>query len=123
MGTFVLIIEATGKMRREPFDAKDSLTQLQKAVGGHTERLPTVLMRGKDCFINEEGKLIGLPLNTVLTNHYNQTRRNCDWVVGNGVFAAHDGEGETIGLTEAQCEDLERMLARYGAFIEKGGAK
>lgn len=121
MDTYVVIIEASGVMRREPFNTEGSLTQLQEAVGGYIERLPTVLMRGHDCFINEEGKLLNLPLNTVLTNHYNKTRRNCDWVVGNGVFAAHDEEGETLGLTQAQCEDIERMLSSFGA-VKAGGA-
>lgn len=122
MNTYIVKIAANGEMRREAFNAEDSLTQLHEAVGGYIERLPTVLMRGKDCFINEEGKLRNLPLNTVLTKHYNQTRRNSDRVVGDGVFAAHDAEGNTIGLTQAQCEDIEKMLTRFGAFKAEGGA-
>jgi hypothetical protein len=122
MGTFVLIVEATGRMRREPFDAKDSLSQLQRGVGGYIERLPIWGQNDIDCFINEEGKLKGLAFNPVLTRYYRGLFPTLDWVSGRGIFAAHDGEGETIGLTEAQCEDLKRMLARYGAFIEKGGA-
>lgn len=31
-------------------------------------------------------------------------------IVGNAVFAAHDEEGETVGLTAEQCAELERRL-------------
>lgn len=116
---YVLKVAADGRVEREPFDAEDSLGQLQRAVGGYIERVPLELQRGIDLFVNEEGLLNGLPLNRVLTEFATQ---DSGWIElrGDGVFAAHDGEGETVGLTEAECAELEASLARCGAVVEEG---
>ena len=108
MQTYILKVPAVGEITREEFRADDSLSQLQKAVGGYIERVPFNFGRGIDCFMDEEGLLHG---GDVIVN-----TRIADiaklMVVGNAVFAAHDEEGETIGLTAEQCDELERMLKR-----------
>lgn len=116
--TYIVKVAADGTVAREEFNHADPLGQLQAAVGGYIERVPTVLLRGHDLFVNEDGKIKDPNrINVPLTNHYNSTRRNCQWVVGDGVFAAHEPDGEARGLTEAECEAIERMLARLGAKV------
>ena len=51
-------------------------------------------------WLNEEGKLIDLPLNVALTG--DDVFNVLDIIQGNVFFAGHDGEGGTIGLTDAQ---------------------
>lgn len=45
-----------------------SLASLQKAVGGLIEHV--VLLDGRSAYVNEEGKLLGLPLNWRATHLY-----------------------------------------------------
>lgn len=118
--TYILKVGTDGRVEREPFDAGDSLGQLQRAVGGYIERVPLELKHGIDLFVDEEGLLNGLPPNPVLTEF---ATMNSGWIelLGNGAFAAHDCEGETLGLTDADCADLERTLARFGGITGNEG--
>ncbi len=68
---------------------------LQEEVGGYIDVVP--MAEGVDAFVNDEGILDGLPFNRVLP-----TSRGGVPVVGDVVLAGHDGEGETISLTDAQ---------------------
>ena len=113
---YVLKVSPDGRVEREEFDAADPLGQLQRAVGWWIERVPLRLDGGIDLFVNEEGMLNGLPLNSVLTNFATQ---DSGWLElrGPGVFAAHDGDGETVGLTEAECADFARALALFGGRV------
>ena len=122
---YIVKVSADGRVEREPFDAADSLSQLQRAVGGYIERVSVELGRGIDLFVDEEGKLNGLDENGVLTRFRYHRARVWDSLVGNGAFAKHDGEGETVGLTEDECADIERTLARFGGTVVKaeGGAR
>lgn len=92
------------------------LEDLQKIVGGWIE-IPFLsqkfLDNGIDTIINEEGKLIeGMKAEIAIVD---EKRGNIlDIVYGNCVFASHDEEGETIGLTEEQMqivtEELETVI-------------
>ena len=112
MQKFVLKVAATGEVTREEFNAEDTLGQLQSAVGGFIERVPVPMVNGKDLLVNEDGIAEKLPINVKLTS-FVQPRMRPAYVtiLGDGVFAAHDGDGNTIGLTEAQCDDLEKAIA------------
>lgn len=68
---------------------------LQEEVGGYIDVV--AMADGVDAFVNDEGLLDGLPFNCQLP-----TTRGLVPVVGDVVFAGHDGEGETISLTDAQ---------------------
>ena len=109
---YILKVAASGEVTREEFKAEDSLGQLQSAVGGDIERVPVPMVHGKDLFVNEDGIAEKLPLNIKLTG-FVQPRMRPAYVtlLGAGVFAAHDGYGNTIGLTEDQCDDLEKAIA------------
>lgn len=104
--TYILKVTAAGEITREEFRADDSLKQLQKAVGGYIERVPYNFGSGIDCFCDEEGMIKGgdIVVNTAIANISKMP------IVGNVAFAAHDEEGETIGLTAEQCEWIERLL-------------
>ena len=116
--TYILKVAMSGKVVREEFDAADALAQLQAAVGGgYIERVPVPTGNGHDLFVDDEGLLMGLPENGVLTRFAYHMTRHWQSLVGDGVFAGHDGEGETVGLSEAECADLEKVLGRCGAEI------
>ena len=112
MSKYILKVAATGEVTREEFNAEDSLKQLQSAVGGCIERVPVPMVRGRDLFVNEDGIAEKLPINEKLTRFVQlRIRFTIVTLLGDGVFAAHDGDGNTIGLTEAQCDDLEKAIA------------
>jgi hypothetical protein len=98
-----IIIHPEGIVMRVPFDTENSLEFLQQAVGGFVEHLPFPI-EGVDAWVNEEGKIFGLEPNPVATSEM----RNAgllfpgDYIAGVMVLTGHDGEGATLGLTEAQ---------------------
>lgn len=92
------------------------LEDLQKIVGGYIE-IPflgdKLLDNGIDTIINEEGKFIdGLKPEIAVVDE--ERGVILDIVYGNCIFASHDKEGETIGLTENQIhivmEELETVI-------------
>jgi len=94
-------------------DSVDSeLSTLQSAVGGWIE---AVDVAGEmSIYLNEEGKMIGLPINYVATWYFDQTwGAGKDIIVGDVVFTGlPDGEGKTMGLT---VEQLTGVMDRVGA--------
>ena len=97
-------------------EIKNELEELQKIVGGWIE-IPflsqTFLENGIDTIINEEGKLIeGMKAEIAIVDE--KKGNILDIVYGNCIFASHDEEGETIGLTEKQMqvvtEELETVI-------------
>lgn len=120
--TYIVKVAADGRVEREPFDADDSLGQLQRAVGGYIERVPIPMVRGRDLFVNEDGIAERLPQNWLLTlMARKRTQNSCYGIVGNGVYAAHDKDGETVGLTEAECDDIEYMLMHLSDTLTDKG--
>lgn len=126
---YIVKVSADGRVEREQFDAADSLGQLQRAVGGYIERVSIPMVRrpdgsGNDLFVNEDGIADKLPVNATLSRMASsRTNHRILFIVGDGVFTAHDGEGEAIGMTEAQCEDIERMLIHHGGVVVEKACK
>lgn len=110
--TYLLKVNTDGTTERIPFDPSNSYEQLSGAVEGFIELVPVKLPYDCDLFVNEEGKLNGLPLNEKLTRLYALENGYLDLIVGNGIFARHDDAGETLGLTEEVCDYLENYLKR-----------
>ena len=85
-------------------EINNTLETLQEIVGGYIE-IPFLSQtfgdNGIDIIINDEGKFIEdcKPAVAVVDG---VTRQVLDVVRGNCIFASHDDEGETIGLTEEQ---------------------
>ena len=116
MERYILKVAASGEITREGFDEENPLYQLQSAVGGYIERVSVPMVRGKDLFVNEDGIAEKLPINKKLTRFIQpRIRFTMETILGDGVFAAHDGEGNITGLTEAQCMDLVKAVALANA--------
>ncbi len=85
------------------------LKQLQEAVGGWVEAVdlsPTLTM-----WCNEEGKLIGLPLNSLATDLWEESFGKTDLIKGNVIFTGGvDDEGSTLGLDEATTNKLRKLF-------------
>lgn len=110
----VLVLE-NGMLEEK--EIENTLESLQKIVGGWIE-IPYISHRFReeviDVIINEEGKMIGLePQIAVINKDRNQI---IDLIAGNCIFASHDKEGNTIGLTNEQIEIIKEEL-KYEAMV------
>lgn len=93
-------------------EINNKLEDLQKIVGGYIEIpfLSEVFYEyGIDMIINDEGKFIEgcKPEIAVIKKDTNEV---LDVVHGNCIFASHDDEGETIGLSEEQLSIVMKEL-------------
>ena len=101
----VLLVEP-GKAAR-PVEIKNELHEMQQIVGG----LIQVLYPWEDpaaIVCNDEGKLMGLPLNRVLEDY--------DVIAGTFFICGIQGENFT-GLTEQQMQKYQQMFKSPEAFI------
>lgn len=98
-------VEPSGKVSRIEINSYDDLN---KAVGGYIEHF----MFGEDhsAYVNEEGKIIGLPENflaTQLCEEYQVGLHRDDVIVGNMVILGPvDEEGEDTDINEALAKKL-----------------
>ena len=87
-----------------------SLKVLQDAVDGWVQVVdlaPTLSI-----WVNEEGKMNGMPYNGIATAIYQDRFGAVDIIVGNAVLTGGtDDEGDTIGLTDEQVSRIERLFA------------
>lgn len=92
-------------------DSNELLT-LQTAVGGYIEA--KTLESGYTLFMNEEGKLQGLPMNERATEIWLANFPNFpDVIVGNVVIAGGtDEEGEQLGLDPDYAKKLLDLFAQ-----------
>ena len=95
----------------EVFDHKPDLSEMQAAVGGYIELVGLWDMGGAQLVVNEEGRLTGLPVNTVAT----VLARRLDIIVGPAILVgpADDG-GELTPLT------VDMLLLAAAAITEAG---
>lgn len=90
-----------------------SLDKLQSLVGGYIElaNFDDLMARKRvDMFCDEEGKMKRgcLPSIIVLNKNHDTI---LDAFVGNVVFAANDGNGNTVGLCEEQIDFIKKRLS------------
>jgi hypothetical protein len=92
----------------------DSLSQLQEAVGGLVQAID--LQDNLTLWCNEEGKLIGLPVNVMGTRLWEKSFGLTDVIMGNVVFTGGtDDEGDNLAIPrhwQVQLEDLAETLRR-----------
>jgi hypothetical protein len=72
---------------REPFHSENAyptLDEIQAAVGGDVQMVP--MEDGKEIWCNEEGKIIGLPVNHLATKIWIQSYGATDVIVGNILY-------------------------------------
>ena len=94
---WVVKVDPSGEASFYPFDSSNSLEQLQSGVGGWLEHFPLQdPLSAFDAFCDEEGILKGLPVNLVASGLSSVGR-----ICGNVVICLHNGEGDTIGISDA----------------------
>ena len=111
----VLIVEPRQTPRRA--DIPHTLRDMQQTVGGYIEIIrpfddPVVLV------CDEEGKLKGMPLNIKATM-LSGIHRHGDCIVGDAVVCSHNGNSDTVGLTQSQENALRAILAAIDASVPK----
>lgn len=90
---------------------EESSEVLKNAVDGLYQTID--LKRDLTMWVNEEGKLDGLMTNSIATAIFQAKFGMIDIIVGNAVLTGGvDDEGETIGLTEPQVEQLTRLFTK-----------
>lgn len=95
---------------------RDGLDDLQKAVGGYIEALPFPMLGDVTCYINEEGKMLDLPLNEFATGIHKPHLMNGDYIAGPMVVMGFDpNEGENRPIPEPVWNALKLTEAEvYG---------
>jgi hypothetical protein len=100
-----LIIRTNGTKEVTLFNEGTFLELAQKTVGGWIQ-LVRLGDRG-DLYLNEEGKLDGLPQNPTATALYSEEYGLNDFIVGDVIITGGaDNEGNTVGLSNEQLEKL-----------------
>lgn len=101
----VVIVEPGKKPFKKTI--KNDLEAYHDIVGGWIENVfigETQTGCKIGCVINEEGKLIGLPFNRIITNY--------DILVGTFFITAYNFEGENVSLTNDECEQLIEKFSK-----------
>ena len=114
-----VLVLSNGELKAQ--DIGTELEELQKIVGGYIE-IPFLskVFRDNaiDMIINEEGKFIeGMKAEIAIVNE--EKGNILDIVYGNCIFASHDNEGNTIGLTEEQVKVVEEELETVIELMNK----
>ena len=101
-----LIIKTDGTKEVTLFAEGTFLELAQKIVGGWIQ-LVRLNNKGIDLYLNEEGKLDGLPQNPIATALWSEDYGLTDYIVGNVIITGGaNNEGNTIGLTDGQIATL-----------------
>lgn len=113
MSKKVVIIPAEGEPYIQDINGETvDYDTLSEGVGGWIECVG--LDRNLDLWVNEEGKLIGLPFNPLATLLWEKYFGNTDIIMGDAVITAgSDDEGETLAFEE---EDAMSFTAMLGAL-------
>ena len=115
----VLKIPARGEWKFDEVETdaegRIPLKAMQSMVGGDIERwcLQRHGLDGLELIINEEGKIHRLSYNPKATILAEILFHN-DCIVGDTFVCAHDGEGRSVGISDAQELALRRRLSDLG---------
>ena len=95
------------------------LKTLQEAVGGDIEcwNLDVVGLPDIDLWLNEEGKIKGLPLNPFASLVSGIFQFN-NVIVGNVILCSSTGAGISVGLNAKQEEALRKHIAKVERMIK-----
>lgn len=106
MNQLALVIKTDGTKEVVLFTEGSFLELAQKTVGGWIQ-LVRLNSKGIDLYLNEEGKLDGLPQNPVATALWSEDYGLTDYIVGDVIITGGaNSEGETVGLTNGQLATL-----------------
>lgn len=96
-----------------------NLETLQEAVGGLIQAVDLTPRLTMWC--NEEGKLMGLPVNPVATAMWTRYFGETDVIVGDVVFTGgSDEEGETTALLSHDADSIKKICSSYVNALEGG---
>jgi len=108
----VLVIKADGGVSTEQVENSKEYDFLSKAVAGWIEAVDLDQeLAGLTLWINEEGKLTGLPFNFLATKLWEMSYGKTDIIVGDAVITGGtDDNGETKSLTENQITRIKSVI-------------
>lgn len=93
-----------------------------KVVGGYIERVQPMLLERPYCMlVNEEGLLLGLPINTAGCALY-RTDIHGSPIVGNIVImqlGCCNGEHDIVGLSDEDAEDIKTRMERAAKAVKE----
>lgn len=114
MKALVLTTDSTIEVEQDT-DEFVSYATLSRAVGGMIEAV--TLPSGLTLWVNEEGKMNGLPVNDYATRLFDSAfGSGIDIIVGNAIITGGaDDDGETLGLTDEQVAELVAELLYAGS--------
>ncbi len=95
-------------------DIDNTLEAKQEYVGG---LIQVLCINGIDIICNDEGKLMGLPVNRVLLDEKNNI---LDIFVGNILCCRHNDDGDFTDISPDDIETIERMLKPCEVFPHLG---
>jgi hypothetical protein len=100
-----VIIKADGTKSVVQFEVGKSYQLLSDTVDGMIDcvRLPS---READMWVNDEGKLLGLPQNPIATALWADDYGVTDVILGDVILTNVNNEGDTVGLSNEQVEGL-----------------
>lgn len=105
------VIKTDGTLERlDLSDPKQELTSLQGAVGGYVQVIE--LSDTMAMWVNEEGKLAGLPYNGIATALWEaRFGVGTDVIMGNAVFTGTpDEDGDTQTISESDLQRLAELV-------------
>ena len=110
MKAYIINMDGTGGVVE--FERGESYSVLSGAVGGYIECVS--LASDLDMWVNEEGKLMGLPVNPIGTRMWRAAFGPTDVIVGDIIFTGGvDKNGETLGLSDRHIERLDEVRLAY----------
>lgn len=103
-----LKVDTDGNVTRLEFEEGKSYDMLKTGVDGWIECVR--LDNGIDMWLNEEGKLLGLPVNYFATVLWISKYGMTDVMCGNAILTSGTEDGDTVGLTEEQLDSLRPLF-------------
>jgi len=115
-----LVVNTKNEIRRVEYDPPH-YDVIKEAVGGWYEHVhPMGLDRPYSMMVNEEGLLLGLPMNRLGSELYG-TPKHGQPIVGDIVFLKdgyHGGEPDTVGMTEDEAQRLgDKFVKMTGGIV------
>ena len=115
-----LVVNTKNEIRRVEYDPPH-YDVIKEAVGGWYEHVhPMGLDRPYSMMVNEEGLLLGLPMNRLGSELYG-TPKHGQPIVGDIVFLKdgyHEGEPDTVGMTEDEAQRLgDKFVKMSGGIV------
>lgn len=122
MSKRVMVIKSSGETEMADLP-ENSYDYLSAELEGWIQAVPLAReLEGLTIWVNEEGKLNGLPINMLATQIWEQAWGKTDVIVGTAIITGGaDDEGETKGLTEMEVLTLLNVIGLKICEVERCG--